>query len=107
MLATQFATYLQTHTPSSPGFNPHEGYDTTAASLGYNLVGENLAYLAIDPAYIVYSVWQDSLHIAAMLASNANVMGVSCVTYAGTAYWTYEPGSCSGTSCGSTPPPPS
>ncbi|MCU1232338.1 MAG: Allergen V5/Tpx family protein [Candidatus Solibacter sp.] len=104
MRAMQFAIYMQTHSPGSPGFDPHQGYDTTAASLGYNLVSENLAYMTIDPVYIVYAAWQDSLHIAAMLASDANVMGVSCVTYAGTAYWSYEPGSCA--SCGTTPPPP-
>ena len=103
--ATQFATYMQTNLPGSPGFNPHQGYDTTAASLGYNLISENLAYMTIDPAYVVYAAWQDSLHIAAMLASNANVAGVSCVYYNGTSYWTYEPGSCTGASCGTTPPP--
>src|SRR5690242_5232100 len=36
--ASQFATYMRTTTslPGTPGFNPHQGYDTTAASLGYN-----------------------------------------------------------------------
>ena len=33
--AVQFANYMATHTTSSPGFNPHEGYDSTAASAGY------------------------------------------------------------------------
>jgi uncharacterized protein YkwD/chitodextrinase len=99
--AIQFAAYMETHPLNSPGFNPHTGYDTTAASLGYRLVSENLAYLTSDPAYIVYSVWQDSLHLAAMLASDAKVMGVSCMISAGgIPYWTYEPG------VGSTSPPP-
>jgi uncharacterized protein YkwD/chitodextrinase len=105
--ATQFATYMSTANPSSPGFNPHQGFDTTAASLGYNLVGENLAYIATDPAYIVGSIWQDPLHLAAMLNSSANVTGVSCVNYNATAYWTYEPGICSGADCTTTAPPPS
>jgi uncharacterized protein YkwD/chitodextrinase len=106
MRATQFAVYMQTNSPGSPGFNPHQGYDTTAASLGYNIISENLAYMTIDPAYVVYAAWQDPLHIAAMLAPDANVAGVSCVFYNGTAYWTYEPGSCTGTGCGTNPPPP-
>jgi uncharacterized protein YkwD/chitodextrinase len=106
--ATQFATYMQTATPGTPGFNPHQGWDTTAASIGYNVVSENLAYMTIDPGYVVYAAWQDPLHIAAMLATDANVAGVSCVYYNGTAYWTYEPGSCTGSSCGtSSNPPPS
>ena len=104
--ATQFASYMATNPPGSPGFNPHQGWDTTAAGLGYNIVGENLAYMTTDPAYIVYSAWQDPLHIAAMLAGDANVAGVSCLYYNGTAYWTYEPGACSGTSCGQTAPAP-
>ncbi|HEY1342283.1 MAG TPA: CAP domain-containing protein, partial [Bryobacteraceae bacterium] len=101
--ATQFALYMATATPGAPGFNPHQGYDTTAASLGYNLVSENLAYISTDPAYIVGGIWQDSLHLAALLAAGANVMGVSCVYYNGIPFWTYEPGSCSG--CSSTPTP--
>jgi uncharacterized protein YkwD/chitodextrinase len=40
-----------------------------------------------------------------MLDNTANVAGVSCVYYQGTAYWTYEPGSCTGTACGGTPTP--
>ncbi len=107
--ATQFASYMTTHTPGSPGFNPHQGWDTTAAGIGYNVVGENLAYITIDPVYVVYGAWNDPLHIAAMLDSSATVAGVSCVFYNGTAYWTYEPGSCTGTACGGTPnpvPPP-
>jgi len=59
--ATQFASYMTTNPPGSPGFNPHQGYDTTAASLGYKIVTENLAYMTIDPAYVVYAAWQDSL----------------------------------------------
>jgi uncharacterized protein YkwD/chitodextrinase len=105
--AMQFATYMSTANPSLPGFNPHQGFDTTAASLGYNLVGENLAYISTDPAYIVGAIWQDPLHLAALLNSSANVTGVSCVYYNSTAYWTYEPGTCSGTGCTTTAPPPS
>jgi uncharacterized protein YkwD/chitodextrinase len=105
--AAQFATYMSTANPSLPGFNPHQGFDTTAASLGYNLVGENLAYLSTDPAYIVGALWQDPLHLAALLNSSANVTGVSCVFYNATAYWTYEPGTCSGTGCTTGAPPPS
>lgn len=91
MRAVQFSAYMATATPG-PGFNPHQGYDTTAAALGYNLVSENLAYVTTDPNYIVYQGWQDSLHLAALLASDANVMGVSCVYSNGWPYWTYEPG---------------
>jgi uncharacterized protein YkwD len=97
--ATQFATYMSTANPTAPGFNPHQGFDTTAASLGYDLVGENLAYLSTDPAYIVGAIWQDPLHLAALLNSSANVAGVSCIYYNATAYWTYEPGTCAGTGC--------
>lgn len=89
--APQFAAYMATHAVGSPGFNPHEGYDTTAASLGYDIVSENLAYLTSDPAYIVYGVWQDTLHLNAMLARDATIAGVSCVYSYGTPYWTYEP----------------
>ncbi|HXS96498.1 MAG TPA: PA14 domain-containing protein [Candidatus Limnocylindrales bacterium] len=101
--ATQFASYMSTTSPGTPGFNPHQGWDTTAASLGYNIVSENLAYMTIDPAYVVDAAWQDSLHIAAMLATDANVAGVSCLYYSGIAYWTYEPGTCA-TCTASTPP---
>src|SRR5215475_1172039 len=48
--ATQFAAYMVTNPPGSPGFNPHQGYDTTAASLGYNIISENLAYMTSDPS---------------------------------------------------------
>ncbi len=89
--APQFAAYMATHVVGSPGFNPHEGYDTTAAGLGYDIVSENLAYLTSDPAYIVYSVWQDTLHLNAMLARDATIAGVSCVYSYGSPYWTYEP----------------
>ena len=92
MRAVQFSEYMATHAPGTPGFNPHEGYDTTAASLGYNIISENLAYLTSDPAYIVYGVWQDRLHLAAMLAPDANVAGVSCVYSLGSPYWSFEPG---------------
>ena len=70
--ATQFASYMTTNPPGSPGFNPHQGYDTTAASLGYKIVSENLAYMTIDPAYVVYAAWQDPLHIAASRWSSMN-----------------------------------
>ena len=104
--ATQFAVYMETTPPGTPGFYPHQGWDTTAASLGYNIVSENLAYITTDPVYIVTGVWQDSLHLAAMLNTSANVMGVSCVYDNGTAYWTYEPGICSsGCSSSSNPTP--
>ena len=96
MRAVQFSQYMATHTPGSPGFNPHEGYDTTAASLGYQIISENLAYMTTSPAYIVYAVWQDALHIAAMLDKTANVAGVSCLYSNGVAYWTFEPGYDSG-----------
>jgi uncharacterized protein YkwD len=99
--ASQFAAYMQTHIPGTPGFNPHEGYDTTAASIGYRIVSENLAFMSIDPTNIVYSIWQGPLHRSAMLAADANVAGVSCVYSNGTAYWTYEPG----ISSSPTPPP--
>ena len=89
--ATQFASYMVTNPPGSPGFNPHQGYDTTAASIGYNLVSENLAYISNDPVEIVFAIWQDPLHIAAMLSPYANVSGVSCVSYQGT-YWTTRAG---------------
>ncbi|MBS1859721.1 MAG: hypothetical protein JST11_30395 [Acidobacteria bacterium] len=107
MRATQFASYMVTNPPGSPGFNPHQGWDTTAAGLGYPVVSENLAYITTDPAYVVWAAWQDPLHIAAMLAGNANVAGVSCVYYQGTTYWSYEPGACTASSCGSTTPPSS
>ena len=94
--AVQFANYMATHSLSTPGFNPHEGYDTTAASAGYNLVSENLAYLSMYPGWIVWSIWQDRLHMAAMLNSQANVAGVSCLMFDGGPFWTYEPGISSG-----------
>src|SRR5579863_802693 len=36
--AIQFSQYMAVHAVGSPGFNPHQGYDTTAASIGYNLI---------------------------------------------------------------------
>jgi uncharacterized protein YkwD len=107
--ATQFAAYMQSNPPGSPGFNPHQGYDTTAASLGYNIISENLAYMTSDPSYIVFGVWQDTLHRAAMLASDANVAGVSCVYFNGLPYLTYEPGKAQGAPApapGPAPAPP-
>jgi uncharacterized protein YkwD len=91
--AVQFSAYMAANTPGTPGFNPHEGYEAAAASLGYDIVSENLAFSASGPAYIVHVIWQGPLHMAAMLSSYANVAGVSCV-YAngGTPYWTYVPG---------------
>ena len=101
--ATQVIAYFAANSPNTPGFNPHQGYDTTAASLGYNLISENLAWITSDPVYIVYAIWQDPLHLAAMLAPNANLMGVSCVySSGGTPFWTYEPGQ--GTPTTSNPP---
>ena len=94
--AVQFANYMATHPVTSPGFNPHEGYDTTAASVGYNLVSENLAYLSLYPGWIVGSIWQGRLHLAAMLNSQANVAGVSCLMFDGGPFWTYVPGIASG-----------
>jgi len=102
----QVANYLATTSSSSPTFDPHIGYDTTAASIGYNIIGENLAWISQDPVSIVYSIWQDPLHIAAMVTSLANVAGVSCAYYEGVAVWTYDPGSCTGAACGTTITPP-
>src|SRR5581483_9373394 len=91
--ATQFLAYMATHTPGSTGFNPHTGYDTTAATLGYNIVSENLAYMNTDPVWIVQAGWQDTFHRDALLSTNANVAGVSCVyNDSGVPFWTYEPG---------------
>jgi uncharacterized protein YkwD len=91
--AVQFMQYMATAIPGSVGFNPHQGYDTTAASIGYDLISENLAYLTSDPIYVVLGLWQDSLHLAALLSTQANVAGVSCIyDSTGTPYWTYEPG---------------
>lgn len=101
--AIQFAAYMQANSPTEAGFNPHQGYDTTVASLGYYLISENLAYEAIDPVEIVFSIWQDPLHIAAMVAREANIAGVSCINSGGIEYWTYEPG-CSANFCGQTLP---
>jgi uncharacterized protein YkwD len=99
--AVQFIDYMNTHTQGTPGFNPHEGYDTTAASQGYDLISENLAYSSNGPAYVVWGLWQDPLHLAAMTSLAANVAGVSCVVSGGLPYWTYEPGV-----AGTVTPPP-
>ena len=105
MRAVQFSAYMAAYKPGTP-LNPHEGFDTTAASLGYDLVGENLAYVTSDPTYIVNGGWQDPLHLAALLSSAANVAGVSCVYANGFPYWTYEPGVASGGAPAPTPTPP-
>ena len=105
--AVQFANYMATHALTSPGFNPHEGYDTTAASVGYNLVSENLAYLSLYPGWIVGSIWQGRLHLAAMLNSQANVAGVSCLMFDGGPFWTYVPGIASGAPSPAPAPSPS
>lgn len=39
--ATQFAAYMATANPYDPAFNPHQGWDTTAAGIGYNVISEN------------------------------------------------------------------
>jgi uncharacterized protein YkwD/chitodextrinase len=105
MRAVQFAAYMEANPPGSPGFNPHQGYDTTAASLGYDLWSENLAYGPTDPGWVA-SIWtQDYLHLGAMLTSYANVAGVSCIYSYDTPYWTFEPGysASGGTSTPTTP----
>ena len=102
--AVQFAAYMAVNTPSTPGFDPHTGYNTTAASLGYNLYSEDLAYMTTSPAYIVYTLWQDSLHLDPMVNKAVTVAGVSCIYAQGTAYWTYEP-AYSGNSTSPTPTP--
>lgn len=106
MRAVQLSAYMATVPPTSPNWNPHQGYDTTAASLGYSLVSENLAWATTDYTYIVNGVWQDPLHIAAMVSKAANVAGVSCVYANGWPYWTYEPGIASSSSPAPTPNPP-
>src|SRR5579884_24283 len=103
MRATQLITYMANYQPGTP-FNPHTGWDTTAAGIGYDVVGENLAWVDPDANDIVNNIWQDSLHEAAMLSTNANIMGVSCVYGPnGQPYWTYDPGFCS--NCGAPPTP--
>ncbi len=105
MRAVQLSAYMATVPPTSPTWNPHQGYDTTAASLGYALISENLAWGSADYSYIVNAVWQDPLHIAAMLSKAANVAGVSCVYANGWPYWTYEPGVASSSSPTPSPNP--
>src|SRR5579884_1697131 len=97
-----FANYMQTASPGTPGFNPHQGWDTTAASIGYKVAGENLAWMSSDPNYIVNAAWQDTLHINAMLA-NANVAGISCIWMNSVPFWSYEPGNASSISPTSNP----
>ena len=104
--AIQVATYMATNPPGSPGFSPHQGYDTTASGLGYDLISENLAYYTTSPSYIVYGIWQDPLHLAAMLSRQATVAGVSCVISDFSPYWTYEPGVGHGSTTLPPPPPP-
>jgi uncharacterized protein YkwD len=101
MRAVAFAQYMVTNPPGSPGFDPHSGWDTTAASQGYNAVSENLAFSANGPAYVVWALWQGPLHLAAMTTSVANVAGVSCVYRDGAPHYAYLPGI-----AGSAPPPP-
>ncbi len=103
--AVQVSAYMAANNPSSPNWDPHQGYDTTAASIGYEIVSENLAWATTDYSYIVNYVWQDTFHIAAMLAKSANVAGVSCVYANGSLYWTYEPGIASGSSPSPSPTP--
>ena len=76
--AVQFAQYMQQVPLPSP-LNPHQGWDTTAAGIGYQVLQENLAYMTSSPAYIVFAAWNDFLHIQAMLNNQANVAGVSCI----------------------------
>lgn len=89
--AVQFGQYFQTNSPQSPNFNPHQGFEATAAAIGYDIWSENLAYITQNAQYIL-STWQDSLHLATLLARDATVYGVSCVFVGGTAYWAYGPG---------------
>jgi uncharacterized protein YkwD len=100
--AVQFAQYMQQVPLPSP-LNPHQGWDTTAAGIGYQVLQENLAYITSSPAYIVFAAWNDFLHIQAMLNNQANVAGVSCIVSQGVPYWSFEPGCTSGF-CGQTVP---
>jgi len=104
--AVQFANYMATHSTTTPGFNPHQGYDTTAAGVGYNIVSENLAYLSLYPSWIVWSIWQTPLHLAAMLNSQANIAGVSCIMFDGGPFWTYVPGIAGGAAIPTPTPSP-
>lgn len=90
--AIQFAQYSATNSPQSPNFNPHDGFELTAASIGYNVWSENLAYISQNPAYIVLVAWNDPLHLATLLARQATVMAVGCVFNGFTPYWCYGPG---------------
>ena len=100
--AVQFSQYMQQVPLPSP-LNPHQGWDTTAAGIGYQVLQENLAYMTSSPAYIVFAAWNDFLHIQAMLNNQANVAGVSCIVSQGVPYWSFEPG-CTNGFCGQTTP---
>src|SRR4051794_23860844 len=89
--AVDVSAYIQAHSQSEPGFNPHTNFYDTIARFGYNAVAENLAYFTGSPTYIVYSIWQDSLHLAALLNSSANVAGIGCVVSNGNPYRAYDP----------------
>src|SRR5450759_507878 len=71
----QFSQYMQQVPLPSP-LDPHQGWDTTAAGIGYHVVQENLAYITSSPLYIVFAAWNDFFHIPAMLNNKANVSGV-------------------------------
>ena|SRR5689334_3149084 len=105
--AVDVSAYLQSHSPGEAGFNPHQNFYDTIGRFGYNAVGENLAYFTGDTTYIVYSLWQDSLHLAALLNSSANVAGVACVASSGTPFWVYDPGVASGATTPAPSPSPS
>src|ERR1039457_2375773 len=62
MRASQVPGIIAANPPGTPAYDPHLGYDTLAASLGYNIVSENLAWITTNPSYIVYTVWQDPSH---------------------------------------------
>jgi uncharacterized protein YkwD len=98
----QFSQYMQQVPLPSP-LNPHQGWDTTAAGIGYQVLQENLAYMTSSPAYVVFAAWNDVLHIQAMLNNQANVAGVSCIVSQGVPYWSFEPG-CANGFCGQTTP---
>src|ERR1039457_6624051 len=100
--AVQFSQYMQQVPLPSP-LNPHQGWDTTAAGIGYQVVQENLAYMASSPAFIVLAAWNDFLHIQAMLNNQANVAGVSCIVSQGIPYWSFDPG-CTNAFCGQSMP---
>src|ERR1700730_14317249 len=47
----QAIDYVVNTPPNTPGYNPHSGSANTAASIGYNDIGENLAWDSTDPAF--------------------------------------------------------